>query len=276
MAKKKKARKSTENTVTERKKMVWRSVLSDEEVHARVAKALAETGLVTQRQWTRNKTKVGPVSLSWLYRLVKNRKRNYRPFMGYGDWYAYLEQRHGVTAPVETRLRVKKELSFEELKQWIRKVIEQTYEEGKPIVSASDWCDNSRVVFGRSLNALYEHARQWRVGGKGFGGHGAWHVFLQKELGITPVRHQPWSDERLHRTIALLAEKHSPDKVNWNRSEELVLHRRSLRTLYALACERAVKIKGPWFGHGSFAAYVEWAKKNYGTGSKYEKEARKK
>ncbi len=251
-------------------------MVSIPELHRLISLGLKQ-GIVKASQWGRSSEKIEGYNRNSLYNAVRGVVINGRGFAGHGNWYGYISKEHGVAKPQGAKFVGKPTRSTEELKELIRKTIEKTYEEGTPEVSASDWRGNTRVVLGRTLSALFQKASRWKVGGKGFGGHGRWHVFLEKELGITPVHHPLWSDERFHRTIALLAEQHPPGQVTWKFSQKPVLHGRSLQTLYVTANTgnkaglKAGEKKNPWFGHGSFKKYVEWTKLNYGTGSKYGK-----
>ncbi|MBI4406786.1 hypothetical protein HY571_02635 [Candidatus Micrarchaeota archaeon] len=233
-----------------------------------------KSGLVRASDWMHSKEKISRYAPNSIYRTICNIERNGKPFIGHGNWYAYLENQHGVSRPeMGSGFRGKRTSSPEELKELIRRIIEETYEKGSPAVAASDWRASQRVVCNRTLGAVFQEASNWKVGGKGFGGYGRWHVFLEKEFGITPVYHRPWSDERFHRTIAMLAEKHHPKKVIWKYSQEPVLHGRTLQAFYQCASvgnrRSRPREKNPWFGQRSFKAYIEWAKKNYGTGSAY-------
>ncbi len=238
-------------------------------------------GIVNASDWAKSHERIEGHVPQALYSTIRRIRRNGRSFAGYGNWYSYLEAQYGVPRPEGARLYGKTTSSTEELKKLVITAIEKTYEEGEPAVSVSDWRDSERIVGSRTLGAVFEEVRRWKKNGRSFGGHGKWHVFLQKELGISPLRHRLWSDERFHRTVALLAEKYPMNGKSWDSIGVQALHGRSLKSFYEAARfsnkmrHRQKEKNASWFGHGSFAAYAAWAKKNYGTGSKYENEARK-
>lgn len=133
--------------------------------------------------------------------------------------------------------------------------------------SAAQWRANpTRISTGHTLGTLYSKAGTTKRNGEGHLGHKYWHIMLEKEIGITPIDHQPWSDERFHSSVAALAEKHPVKKANWRNSNEPIFYNRSLQSFYTIASRSnaAQGKKRPWFNFPSFEAYAKWAVKNYG------------
>ncbi len=128
------------------------------------------------------------------------------------------------------------------------------------------WRNSTTPIVGqRSLKNIYEVLHSRKSNGKPFFGYGTLEAYFQAEHGVSSLKTGSWKDERLHRTIAAVAEK--KPFVNWDKSREPEVHGKSLNALQILARrsnQPPGKVKEKYFGHTTFSQYKKWAKENYG------------
>ncbi|MFH0713290.1 MAG: hypothetical protein V1722_02475, partial [Candidatus Micrarchaeota archaeon] len=97
-----------------------------------------------------------------------------------------------------------------------------------------------------------------------FAGYGTWQNYLTKVHGVSPFVHRRWPPEAFHSVIYDLVKVHGESSTNWantNRAYRTMgAHGRSLGALFIQAMRS--KEKGvPFFGKGTWTAYVTWLKR---------------
>ncbi len=245
---------------------------SDERLHSTIAKLITRHGS-DLKTWKGHESAVHGKTFNVLFHRAK-RSNNYRkhakPFFSNRNWHSYIRwlarkyntsiETGELKAPRALGINLKR-LSDDNLKKLVRYAVQKT-----GVSSAYDWrTSDVRVGVNKLASVLAEVMRRKREG-KPAMGHKRWHVFLEKELGIVPLYHRPWSDERIHQTVAVLAEAHPVEKISWKDSSRSVFQGRSLQSLFSIAARgnRPTGTGESWFGQGSFKKYVKWARENYG------------
>ncbi len=238
---------------------------SEPELHAFIGRA-ARAGYTSTVSWHDSTQQFEGRSLCGAYVRLNQLKRKGKSFAGYDTWNNYLEQHHGLTLPN------KWELSNDEVHNSISRAIQLTKggDSSESPVSLNKWrYEKKPLLDGRSLYNLWNFAARRKVDKKGFFGYGSWEKYLEEKHEVVSLFQPSWSDERIHRTIALLVEKYPPEKMSW-RKNKIVLHGRTLRQLYAMVSlgNRPISEKRNWFGRGNWANYIKWVKDNYGNSPK--------
>ncbi len=173
-------------------------------------------------------------------------------------------------------------LPQEEIHRMVAEAVQKT-----GVTNPVEWVTNKKpVVQGRSLRNLFDILYRRKVDGKRFLGYETLEAYLKAKHSVSTLTGQRWSDERIHRTIAAMAEKHPPKKINWSKQfsptgtwdAEGKKNKKSLNALQTLARrsnQPPGKTTTPYFGQGTFKTYAKWAVENYGTKSKYYKKAQR-
>ncbi len=231
------------------------------ELHRRIGEVIKQTGLVTAKQWRESRLRFGHNFVCSLYYLAHRSVKYGEHFFGYGNWYSYLRKYHGVTPPRSALERI----SNKELHELISQALQKT-----GLSNAMRWKDTTPVVGKYSLWSLYDLARNRKVRGRLFFGYSTWANYMEKKHGVVSLEEKRWSDERLHRTIALLLKKYPARKVNWAASlMPPVIHSKSLFNLFALAVRSNRPLntnnrpQRRFFGHSTWRNYAEWVKKTF-------------
>ncbi len=229
--------------------------IADEEIHKRISEAIRETGTTSSKYWrlAKERTSSGH-SPSWLYQFARNRRVYGVNFFGYGTWHNYLRKHHGIEPTREKK--GPKPIADEQIKQLISEAIQKT-----KATSSKHWQKSTEpIVNGHSLKALYHLAHNRK-----FFGYKKWDAYLEAEHEVVPLDQGHWSDERLHRTIAMLLKKHPPEE--WYESKTKVLYGKTLNSLRNLAHSSNNTYrprKEKFFDQGTFKRYAEWVLREYG------------
>ncbi|MDP3742628.1 MAG: hypothetical protein Q8R15_04910 [Candidatus Micrarchaeota archaeon] len=249
-----------------------------QDVHHLVEIGLRENNLLSPVEWRQSKSLIRGRLPGTIYTEISRTKVGGVSFCGHGSWAAYLKNHHAVDVPLH-----KLTYSDAKLHELIGGVIQAT-----GLTAAKHWSSDkitkqkddereqtlrdlydSRVVFApinhKKMRALHALASERKVDGKPFFGHGTWEAYLEAVQGVVPLDGLHWSDERFHRSIAVMAKKKNR-RVGWI-SDSPVIHGKSLKDLYEQAWRSNQSKKSPHgklFGHKTFKDYVAWAVEHYG------------
>lgn len=247
-----------------------RPKISTAELDRLIGIGLRQTGLVRPSDIQSSQHKVEGKLFRNLYYTLMRRKSSGKLLGRYTNWYGYLEDVHGIR-PSGAKIRFAsisspnlRKMSDDELHELVAKGIQRTATNKQGIQvqesnSAKTWHDSKDRISGLQQRVIYQE-----VAKRKYFNHGSWNEYLEEKHGV-PLDQWKWSEERFHRTVAILAQRYPIEKFNWHDYNKQVLYGRSLQTYYQQAHKsKRSKEKPHFFGHLSFKAYVKWAVENYG------------
>lgn len=224
-----------------------------EDIHTLVKKAFDETSLVRATDWVRGDASTASGhSLDRLYRQVQEKVVHGKSFYGYGSWYGYLREHHGIERKAHDKSL--EQLSVDELNTLVASVIKET-----GFSSAKEWRDPSKAFKRWRLRSIYIHVCKTRVGGRTFLGYGSWDKYIEKRHGVVSDTRSRLSDEQVHSLIREAIGKTGKSAYkDWRASTGVAngIKGHSLRALLYTAFYRS-KNKKPFFGHGTWEEYLE-------------------
>ena len=235
---------------------------------------------LTKAEWLFEKKPITAAGKSpaALYTLARSRKSRGKSFFGHGNWYKYLEKKHGI-------------VSLDQWK-WPDERIHVTIARQLEKLDPSQWGGkywqkgtNPVTTDGKGLKNLYELALSRRKKRKTFFGHGNWEDYIKYVIThhsrLSPEyndrvlgrrckgrkRREKYRDAEIHDAIAAQMQiQHDLSAQHWKTNgEPITPDGRSLAALYSLAYKRRKGGKS-FFGHGSWKEYVRYLREGHDKG----------